>query len=154
MSHNNKKLHKGFAMLITVVVVSLILSIALGISNLSFKQTILSTLAKDSQISFYEADAAVECAMYYDLQQNLFPIPTDPTSLSTISCGAASFSINQAQSATNYFVFEQSGVSGNNPCSTISIDKTVAGTTKIQTKGYNICVAHPRKVERALEVTY
>ena len=45
---------KGFALLITVVVVSLILSISLGISNLTFKQTILSNLAKDSQISFYE----------------------------------------------------------------------------------------------------
>ena len=49
-------LKKGFAMLFTVLLVTLVLSIGLSISNIAFKQSILSGLSKDSQISFYAED--------------------------------------------------------------------------------------------------
>lgn len=141
----------GFALLFTVLVVSLILSIAMGISNITFKQGILSNLAKDSQISFYKADAAVECAMYYDLNKNAFPKDTAPVA-TNISCGNSTFSEDVANSSTNYLIFSDT-VNTAIPCASFSVDKTGA-TTIIKARGYNVCTSSPRKVERALQVTY
>ncbi len=151
--HFTKK-EKGFAMLFTVLVISLILSIALGISNLTFKQTILSNLAKDSQISFYEADAAIECAMYYDISNGAFTSPMDPGVFSTVQCGNDIFTAQQGESTTDYIVFRQDNTAPNLPCASFSIDKRSAPQTIVQARGYNTCGDSPRKVERALDVRY
>ncbi len=149
---------KGFALLITVVVVSLILSISLGISNLTFKQTILSNLAKDSQISFYEADSVVECMLYYDIGIDVFSAVTDPTDAPDLYCGQAYFSVNTSLSDFDYYVYEQTNASPSLPCAGISIDKRVGsngGKVIIQGKGYNVCADNnPRRVERAIQVEY
>jgi hypothetical protein len=144
---------KGFAMLFTVLIVSLILSIALGISNITFKQTILSGLAKDSQIALYQADTGVECGMYYDtLLPALFPIGTDPAKAPDMFyCGNTPMVRDDAQSYTDYIVYRPK-VDGRVPCTMIIFDKTKEN--KVQSRGYNICDSHPRQVERALEVTY
>lgn len=147
------KKQNGFAMLFTVLIVTLILSIALGISNLSFKQTILSSLAKDSQISFYEADTAVECGLYYDTITLSFPLDIDPGSApKSIDCGNDTFLIDDTTSGMNYLIYKQDGA-GSGTCSSILFDKTT-GENIIQGRGYNICTDHPRQVERALEVIY
>lgn len=146
----------GFAMLFTVLIVSLILSISLGISNITLKQTILSSLAKDSQIAFYQADTAVECGMYYDVADT-FPLGTDPSSLGTITCGNDDFKIDMDQSYVDYLVFNQITSSDTPPCSAIVFDKvTNAGTNEaiVQGLGYNTCAVSPRQVQRALQVTY
>lgn len=150
------KEQRGFAMLFTVLVVTLILSIAIGISNLSFKQTILSSLAKDSQISFYEADSAVECGLYYDTIVGSFPIGTDPsTAPGEINCGNDTFSLINLESYTDYLVYKQNFIDGSKPCASILFDKaTSVGTNVIQGRGYNFCTTNPRQVERALEVQY
>lgn len=143
--------NKGFAMLFTVVIISLILSISLGISNITLKQGILSGLAKDSQISFYEADAAIECALYYDITLDAFPLGSVPSG-APVSCGSTTFAADMANSAQNYFVFSDS-TNTQAPCASFSIDKQASGVT-IKARGYNVCNASPRKVERALQVTY
>jgi hypothetical protein len=146
----------GFAMLFTVLIVSLILSIAIGISNLSFKQTVLSSLAKDSQISFYEADTAIECGLYYDTALLSFPLGTnDTTVLANISCGNNTFSYDNTQSYTDYIVYKQVVSDATKPCSTLLFDKsTNPGKSIVQGRGYNICTSSVRQVERALEVRY
>lgn len=147
----------GFAMLFTVLIVSLILSISLGISNLTFKQTILSSLAKDSQIAFYQADTAIECGMYYDTSLS-FPVGTDPASISSpIFCGNERFQINMSQSYTDYLIFNQVLSDQSSRCSTIIFDKVTnvgANEAIVQGLGYNTCSASPRQVQRALQVTY
>lgn len=147
----------GFAMLFTVLIVSLILSIAIGISNVTLKQTILSSLAKDSQISFYQADTAVECGMYYDTA-GAFPLGTDPVTISgPIICGENQFFIDISQSYVDYLVFLQNLSDQSQPCSSIVFDKvTLASSSEsiVQGRGYNICGTNPRQVQRALEVRY
>lgn len=151
------KKQKGFAMLFTVLIVSLILSIAIGISNVTLKQTMLSSLAKDSQISFYQADTAVECGMYYDMQ-GLFPLGTTPASISgPITCGDNQFTIDISQSFDDYLVFNQNLADQSQPCSVIIFDKATlvsSGESIVSGRGYNICGTNPRQVERALEVRY
>ncbi len=66
LTQSKKQNKKGFALLFTVLIVSLILSIAIGIANLTLKQAMLSNLVKDSQAAFYQADSAVECGIYQD----------------------------------------------------------------------------------------
>lgn len=145
----------GFAMLFTVLIVTLILSISISISNLSFKQTVLSSLAKDSQISFYQADTAIECGLYYDTTVNLFPLGTNDYPTEQIFCGNETYNIDASQSFTDYFVYKQAVNDNSNPCSTIVFDKsTTLGTSIVGGFGYNICGASVRQVERALEVRY
>lgn len=143
-------------MLFSVLVITLILSIAIGISNLSFKQTILSSLAKDSQISFYEADSAVECGLYYDTVATAFPVGTDAkTAPGTIDCGEETFSLDMTTSYTDYLLYRQNYIDGSRPCASLLFDKaTTSGINIIQGRGYNFCTTNPRQVERALEVRY
>jgi hypothetical protein len=150
-----KKHNQGFAMLFTVLIITLILSIAIGISNLSLKQMILSSLAKDSQISFYEADTAVECGLYYDSVLESFPAGTDgSTALSQIMCGNKIYSLDGA-SVMDYLIYKQNVTDVSKPCSALYFDKLSSpGTNVVQGRGYNICDSTPRQVERALEVRY
>lgn len=55
---------KGFALLITLVVVGVVLTVGLSILDLSIKQVRLSSNAKDSEVSFHAANAGMECARY------------------------------------------------------------------------------------------
>ncbi len=148
--------NRGFAMLFTVLITSIILSIGLGISNLAFKQTILSSLAKDSQMAFYQADAAAECGMYYDITVGLFPRGlTVAGAPSAIACGSRTLALESSLSATNYFVYKENAVSDGQPCLSIVFDKVTSGTQSlIQARGYNLCASTPRQVERALQVSY
>ena len=65
-----KKNQHGYAILFTVVIMGIILSIAIGLSNSTFKQIVLSSVARDSQLAFYEADTATECALYASAVSN------------------------------------------------------------------------------------
>lgn len=147
----------GFAMLFTVLIVSLILSIAIGISNTTLKQTVLSSLAKDSQISFYAADTAIECGLYYDTADT-FPSPTGPGDImGPIICGEDQFSLDVGQSRTDYLVFRQVVSNQALPCSVILFDKetlAISSESIVEGRGYNTCAANPRQVERALQVRY
>ncbi len=152
-----QKNNSGFAMLFTVLIISLILSISLGISNITLKQTILSSLAKDSQVAFYKADAAIECGMYYDTNDT-FPVGTDISSAtSKISCGNSEFSLDYTVSYNDYFVFKEGVASQAEPCATVVFDKVTNVATSesiVKGIGYSVCGESPRQVQRALQVTY
>jgi hypothetical protein len=56
---------QGFALLIALIVVGVVLSIGLSILNLSISQVRLSTDAKESEAAFHAANAGMECARYW-----------------------------------------------------------------------------------------
>lgn len=162
-----KEPSKGFAMLFTVLIISLILSIAVGISNLTLRQTILSSLAKDSGIAFYQADAAVECGMFQDTQDN-FPLgttsPTDPTAdpathaKPTFKCNNIDMVIDTDVSTTDNITYiPQSLPQPNDPCFSIVFDKRArvfGGKSVVRGLGYSMCTQGPRQVQRLLQVSY
>lgn len=153
MIHNRPQ--SGFAMLFTVLIISLILSIAVSISNLTLKQTVLSNLAKDSQIAFYQADAGVECGMYQDTALGAFP--KDATIVpDSFECGDHFMIRNTGrEERNNHYFFEFRDIDPMKPCFAIAFDKSSNTPYKVQGYGYNICnPGHPRQVERALEVKY
>jgi len=55
----------GFALLMSLIVVGVVLSIGLSILDLSIKQVQLSTNAKESEVAFHAANAGMECARYW-----------------------------------------------------------------------------------------
>lgn len=147
------QMSKGFAMLFTVLIVSLILTIALSISNITYKQTILSGLVKNSQIAFYQADAGIECGLYFDVYEQSFTGGDPSTAPSTLECGNQNLKIDGA-SQTNYFIYVNDLDGSNNPCFSLVIDKTDPPNTIIQSRGNNLCTPSVRQVERALEARY
>ena len=58
--------HKGFAILISVIIMSTVLLIVYALSNISLKELQLSTAGRDSQVAFYAADTGMECALFWD----------------------------------------------------------------------------------------
>lgn len=166
MNINKQKINKkschtntgGYAILFAVVVVSIISMIAIGLSNTTYKQLILSSLANDSQAAYYQSDTATECALYADniIGLSAFSSPWN--------CGKYSDS--------DFFSFTMSGPSGGDPadytfsnnvnntdvpCFKFNITKSLAipVLTNIFTKGYNSCkLTSPKTVERAIKVFY
>jgi len=62
---HNKKQSTGFALLMSLIVVSVVVSIGLAVLDLTLKQLRLSTNSKDSETAFHAANAAMECARYW-----------------------------------------------------------------------------------------
>ncbi len=63
-----KKDERGFALLMTLIVVTVVVAIGLTVLDLSTKQIRLSTNAKDSEVAFHAANAGMECARYWRRQ--------------------------------------------------------------------------------------
>lgn len=151
-----KQKNKGFAMLFTVLVISVIMAIALGISDLTFKQTLLSNLTKNSQLAFYQADSGAECGMYYDITMGQLPAGTtiDEAPLQ-ITCGSTTASLVTSQSTTDYFVYQQD-INDARPCFAVAFDKTYSTSQKniVKARGFSTCQSNTHQVERGLVVMY
>lgn len=61
---------KGFTLFVSLMLVSFVLAIGFSIGNIILKQLILSSSGGGSQIAFYAADSAIECARYWDKKNN------------------------------------------------------------------------------------
>jgi len=86
INHNmpSKQNQSGFALLITIILVSVILSIGLSVLDLSIKQVRLSSNSASSEVAFHAANAGVECARYWrSEQENQF---INGSNLTNISC--------------------------------------------------------------------
>lgn len=147
---------KGYAILFTMVLVGIISTIAIGLANLSYKQLILSSVARDSQISFYQADMALECALYVENIEN------KETLTSPYICGINSngnnysldFAINTNGSGSYELNPSSSDISSSSPCFNISRTENLEGVISVDAKGYNICnKTNIRTVEREVQVT-
>jgi Tfp pilus assembly protein PilX len=149
---------RGFALLVAVVLTSVLLSVGLALLDISYKQVILSSTARQSQYAFYAADTAMECALYWDQKQNAFSYATP---LSTIRCSATDMTLSTSVSGgtrtTTFSMPCVNGVSGS-----VTIYKTngpvcsgTTATTCIYASGFNTCtVSDPRRIERGLKIFY
>lgn len=61
----HKKQSSGFALLMSLIVVGVVVSVGLTILDLSIKQLMLSTNSKDSEIALHAANAGLECVQYW-----------------------------------------------------------------------------------------
>jgi Tfp pilus assembly protein PilX len=148
----------GFTLFAAIVITGVLLLIATGIVNLSYKQSLISNSGRESQLAFYAADSGMECALFWDAKnpgREESAFATSTTQL--ISCNK-----NTANPANEWTV------GGASPsvitritflpqpyCAKVTITKNADGTTVIESLGYNTCdSANPRRVERAVRATY
>ncbi|MEZ4104118.1 MAG: hypothetical protein R3B60_02410 [Candidatus Paceibacterota bacterium] len=62
---NNVSKQSGFALLIALIVVGVVVSVGLTLLDLTIKQLGLSTNSRDSEMAFHAANAGLECASYW-----------------------------------------------------------------------------------------
>ena len=149
----NSRQGRGFTLLLSILVVSVILSVGLGIFDIMTKELKLSGIGRESQIAFYAADAGIECFFYWeikhpDLVDSAFAYyDSNPP---TISCAGNSFSI-PAGSNGPYGPYNLN--LSNNSCAKIKVTKSGL-TTTVESRGYNTSCdsASSFKVERAIRL--
>ncbi len=69
---NGVKFNAGFAVLFSVLLASFLITLGISIFNISLKEIMITTSVRDSQIAYYIADSASECALYWD-RKGTFP---------------------------------------------------------------------------------
>lgn len=148
---------RGFTLLIAVILASVTLSLGLALLDIAYKQIVLATSAKQSQYGFYNADTGLECALYFDQQQNAFDYTSPATS---ITCAAQTMTFATAPNSTSvvgsvrttklYLTCPSSGYSA-----ILTVTKDSAGSTTVYSTGYNNCSASDaHRVERGLKASY
>ncbi|MBK5215262.1 MAG: hypothetical protein JJE53_00415 [Candidatus Pacebacteria bacterium] len=144
---------KGYAILFTVVIVSAISVITAGLSNTAYKQLVLSSLAKDSQTAFYQADSASDCGLYADRVYGAI--------VGNWTCAGENLVVSTTPTGYTVYPTLANGTS-TDPCFRIDVTKTITGVypneitkTRISAKGYNICnKTNLRTVEREVVVNF
>lgn len=162
-----KQKNKGIALLIAVIATSALLLASVAISDIAYKQQLISYAGRESKEAFYAADAGLECALYHDLKiENFFPTPNSPTQNinGTLRCNGTTptttTSSSPGQPSITTFSYNFSG-----SCTIVSVQKSLSGVyvrTNVVSRGYNTtCSGIPpapnsglRNVERALEANY
>lgn len=158
----NKTNQKGYALLFTVVLVSIISLLVMGLSSTTLKQLVLSLGAKDSQFAFFQSDMATECALYISINSSSSPGPGE------FKCGVNKdggenlliISPTSNENQLKSYKIEPPSNSDNSPdpCFRITVTEDESKNpieTKIEGQGYNICDrSNPRTVERTIEVNF
>ncbi|MEK7122085.1 MAG: pilus assembly PilX N-terminal domain-containing protein [Patescibacteria group bacterium] len=146
--------NKGIALLFSILMLSMVFTASLAIFQIVFTQLKLSESVRDSQLAYYAADSAVECALYVDLESGEFGQSGKPKVQDDCS-GVNSNDIEKYQGSwVNGAVFTVNYDNGS--CAKVTVNKTGSGGFKtfISALGFNVCEDTPRKFNRSLEVKY
>lgn len=142
----------GFVVLFTVLIASVVLSMALGIANIALKQIVLTASSTDANKSFYAADAGVECALYHDMKvPAAFDVGTVP-----LNCMSAIIPVTNLGGVYSFQILIPSQNDSGDLCASVTVDKTSLNRTVVTSRGKNNQCGFDsaRTVERAIEVTY
>jgi hypothetical protein len=164
--HQNKR---GFVLLYTALVSSMLLAIALAVYNINIKELLLSSTARESQFAFYAADVGTECALFHDFQNDAFSVVAPAGG---IDCAGATNAIDTSagdpnasdpdELGTYVREFTISDIDGSGPSSacvavvvTKDVDAIDGKSTSIESRGLSSCDgADSRRVERAIRSSY
>lgn len=171
LENRKQKTEAGFALLIAVIFMSVMLAIGLALGSISYKQQVLASDAIRSQYAFYAADAGLECALFADQQMSpsLFAFPSSaPPSAPTMTCDGStpvSSSIISYTPSTQWVVTERlslDSATSHPRCADVTVYKPASssGTTYIFSQGYDVpcsTVSSPsgaRFTARGIQVHY
>ncbi len=163
-----RKQKRGFILLLSVLIASIILAISLGVYALSIKEVILASFLHDSALAFGAADRAIECTLFCDRSapQNGMPYTIFSSSTSYVTPGALANAMCDAQlltgASSNWTVVNNPANTGtpqftlaypDNTCADVSVFKEGNSTTTITSNGYNNCDPNSlRRTQRSIEV--
>lgn len=165
--------NRGFALLIAVIFMSVMLTLGLGLSSLGYKQEVLASSVIESQYAFYVADAVLECALYFDQKEDTFSYnkaSTTPPAL--IECSGVeatrspgSYTADPTASPPYYVDTQRFSLDSGKHCADITVYKykdpdANNRVTYIFSEGYNApcsTVESPvgaRFVSRGIDISY
>lgn len=174
-SKNNNKNNKAFAILFAILLSSFLITLGTSIFSISIKEIQIITSSRDSQIAYYAADSARECALYWDVKQGAFPtclnndctLNTFADKINPIVCNGnniylvftkpsttiyQTYNSNNLSNVINSF-FQYSAVSSSSPIADLSIVKEFSSSrvkTTIKAYGHNTDILG-RRVERGIQ---
>ncbi len=173
---SNNVHNRGFAILFAVLVSGILHTIGLGIFSITYKELLLSSSDRESQVAFYAADTGTECALYWDIQHPdtpysvfglvLSPATTSPPDESSpILCGNQDVILNGywspgGMAAPIETTFRIENIGGTSACADVTVTKDYDSgegkrTTQIDSRGFNTCDTNAsRRAERGLRVEY
>jgi Tfp pilus assembly protein PilX len=147
---SNFQKKRGFALLIAVIFMSVMLSFGLALGSLGYKQQVLASSAIASQYAFYAADAALECALYADQQQNIFEYAshnagTPPNLITSVACNdatATQFQYSYTTGASGQLIVAEH-LDWGNRCADVTVYKyntplSSGVTTYVFSQGYDV----------------
>jgi len=155
-----QKTNAGFAMLYAVIVIAVLSSLGSVLSNLIVRESNLSATSRESSRAYYSADAGVECAQYWDLQEDAFPPPSGDhnNAKDSVSCSDDTGINVDANDVGGDHVYEIDTI--NNSSANICADVTVTKEqdngrllTIIESVGKDSCAGSTR-VQRSIRSTY
>jgi hypothetical protein len=143
---------RGFTLLLAALISSIVLSLGSSIFLIAQKQITLSSLGRDSQFAFYAADAAAECALYWDLRYSYFSTTTsgvsptcDNEELTVSGLGAEAPYVAEFQ--LDFFTDSSGGY-----CADVTVSKNASSPfTVIHADGYSVPCASVETSARALQ---
>jgi len=141
---NNKN---GFALLFSVLVSSLLLTIGLSIFSIALKELSISTASRQSIYAFYAANSGFEYAKYHDLKLGDFPDISSEVSNSSIS-RSANISLPVVNGEGPNFIVTVTKTKPNNG----TCDIGVVICTSVTSVGHDTDGSD--RVERAINQTY
>ncbi len=149
---NKKRIkEKGFVSLIALLLANVFLLIGMSVFAISIKELSLSFGGRESTFAFYAADGGMECALYWDIQQEAFATSSPATD---VTCNATVAAVTQLGGGASNFEFSF-GSDNTYPCVNVTVTKRVDMVTEIISRGRNNCdLTDPRRVERAWRVIY
>lgn len=122
----------GFALLITLIVVSVVVSIGLTLLDLTIKQLQLASGSKDSEVSFHAANAGLECARFWrnntdnnaviDQRDDMIKFETGAVvSVSCFNQTAVNVTPRALSSGISEYTFRFNGGLANDRCSVVQM---------------------------------
>ncbi len=158
---------RGFTLLLAALVSSIVLALGASIFALAQKEVTLSSIGRDSQFAFYAADAAAECALYWDFRFDYFATSTPPDVNPTcdgqpLSASPPSDDYPYTMESAKINIFQDVEPAGNF-CVQVFVTKsldpiTSALRTVIHADGYSVnCAAiqtSSRALQRSVELHY
>lgn len=96
----------GFALIMALVISSVVLSIGLSMLSVAIKQIDLSSSARESEVAFQVASAAMECALMTRIREEEKIATDSPDPSIQFACGSVSASASRAISSTNVSKYE------------------------------------------------
>jgi hypothetical protein len=166
------KLNKGFALLYAIAIVSVLVAVALGITQISYNEVKFNTSAQSTNDAFFAADVGAECALYYDGggtpagSENVFTYNNpNPTPAPPYHCAGNLITISTVANSNVWYLTVPRLNSAGTGCASVKIDKSITpGSTQITSDGYNngsggsslnwTCNPTANTVDRQLQVTY
>jgi len=170
-SKNLRKINNeaGFAVLFAVLLASFLITLGISIFSISLKEIQITTSSRDSQIAYYVADSARECALYWDIKRSAFPTclnsscsitnPTNINEIKPIECNGNIVNLSISHPTNSTYIsnalnfFQVSTTSSSSPVADLTLKKVFSSDriiTTVEARGHNTSIIG-RRVERGIQ---